>query len=115
MTTKKNKGSLAAIFLVIEGGTPKFKVVTSNNFGEDWGDPIVAWDIVLTITGTTFANLPGCPELEETSLPGSGVLSLLTTITDAGGTFAWIVTSLDSGLTWGDPVKLGEVPADCDD
>ncbi len=33
------RGRLAATFNVIEGVNPKLKVVTSNNFGRDWGPP----------------------------------------------------------------------------
>ena len=117
------RGKLAATFNVIEreneSDFPRLKVVTSNNFGRDWGDPILAWDITNDTPGVSnFADFLNCPSLESRSIPGSGVLSLLTTIveTDDSAT-AWVVTSRDSGQTWDDAQKLGDVaiPSLCDD
>lgn len=108
------RGKLAASFS-IEGGQTSLKVVTSKNFGRDWGDPILAWDITVDIPG--FTDFLGCPSLTSESIPGSGVLSLLTTIVETTKTAAWVVTSRDSGQTWDAAIELGEVPTstECDD
>ncbi len=106
------RGKLAAVYIGIESGDPLFKLVTSSNYGRTWGSEIVAWDITVTIP--TFIEFSGCPELSGESIPGSGVLSLLTTIVDAGGASAWIVTSRNSGLNWDAPIELAKLPAVCD-
>ncbi len=114
VAAKKERGRLVASFS-IEGARTSLKVVTSNNFGRDWGDPILAWDITTEDIG--FSDFLSCPSLTAESIPGSGVLSLLTTIVGTGGAFAWIVTSRDSGVTWDAAIELGEVPPspECDD
>jgi hypothetical protein len=109
-------GKLAAAFSIITPD-PALKVILSDNYGNDWGDPIVAWNITDDIPG--FIDFLGCPSLTGKGVRASRVLSLLTTIVEstASGPTAtvYIVTSHDGGLTWGAPQDLGEVPLDCDD
>ncbi len=109
------RGKLAAVYIVFEGGNPlfpRFELVTSSDFGRTWGSEIVAWDITSTIP--SYVGFFGCPELSGESTPGSGLLSLITTIVDGGGVSAWIVTSRNSGQTWDTPIELAYLPLVCD-
>ncbi len=108
------QGRLVASFAVTEQGQAKLKVMTSDDFGQNWSAPFLVWNISTDLPN--FSDFTGCPTLTTSYARRASVLALHTVIEESGITAtAYIVRSLDQGATWELPQSLGPVPLLCDD